>query len=280
MILEGGAARILSSFLEARTGQALAPARHWRVEATLRPILRARNLPDFDALVAKLVSGEDPRLGEEVVDALLNNETSFFRDPLAFQALQDALVDMLRARGPGGRRLKAWSAGCSAGQEAYSLAMMGDELAAALPGTQIEVTGTDVSAAALERAREGLYSQFEIQRGLPIRKALQWFAQEEKGWRVQPRLARGVRFRRASLLDDPPPLGGPFDVILCRNVLLYLSPERRGRALETLAGALRPGGLLMMGAGETVLGQTSRFTPDPEVRGIYRLAPAEQRRRA
>lgn len=278
--LSAAALRILAGLLEARTGQQLAPTRQWRIEATLRPLLRERGFASFDALLIALTGPGDATLADAVVDALLNNETSFFRDPVSFQLLNEALVERLRATAPERRRLRIWCAGCSTGQEAYSLAMMADELAAALPGTAFEIFATDVSASAITAARAGVYSQFEVQRGLPVRKLMRWFEQvADEDWRIDPSLRNRIRFLRSGLADAAPP--GRFDLILCRNVLLYLTPERRRGVFATLADALASDGMLMLGAGETVLGQTERFVADLDYRGLYRRAaePAAARRR-
>ena len=271
-VLGAGALRVLSGLLEARTGQTLAPARHWRIEAMLRPLLRERGLASFDALLLALTGAGNASLADAVVDALLNNETSFFRDPVSFQLLNEALVERLRSRDVRARRLRIWCAGCSTGQEAYSLAMMADELAAALPGTIFEMFATDVSAAAIGAAQAGIYSHFEVQRGLPVRKLMRWFEPADGDrWRIDASLRRRIRFVRGGLSDAPPP--GRFDLILCRNVLLYFTADLRRQVLATLAGSLAGDGMLMLGAGEAVLGQTDRFVADADFRGLYRRAP-------
>lgn len=261
------AMRILGLLLEARTGQQLVAGRMWRIETALRPIARELGLPGIDALVARIAGGRETLLATRVVDALLNNESSFFRDPAVFALLEGAGLDRLRDARSHVRRLRIWSAGCSTGQEAYSIAMMLREADARWAGWTFEIVGTDVSAAAVARARRGVYSQFEIQRGLPVRTMLRWFRQDEENWTIDGDLRRMVRFFEHSLLDPAP---GQFDIILCRNVMMYFGAPTRAIAFDRIAEALEPDGLLMLGAGETVIGQTPQFAADRLLRGLYR----------
>lgn len=202
-------------------------------------------------------------MGERIVDALLNQETSFFRDPGIIDAFAGAVIENSATGGT----LRLWSAGCASGQEPLSLAM-----AFAERDTPAEVVATDVSQSALSRARAGRYSQFEIQRGLPVTRMLRWFEQAGSDWVASPQLRAMVSHRRHNLVVDLPPTGR-FDAILCRNVLLYLTPMLRARVLSRLADAMRPGGLLMLGAGETVIGLSDQFVPCARFRGFYELMP-------
>ncbi|GAA0301146.1 protein-glutamate O-methyltransferase CheR [Sphingomonas oligophenolica] len=259
-----GALNVLAALLESRTGQQIAANREWRIETALKPLLRERGFESLDELVRDLL--RRPDLADQVVDVLLNQESSFFRDAAVLEMIGEAVEDM-RAESPG-RRLRIWSAGCSIGQEPLSLAMLfteRDEISGALSP---EIVATDVSEAALNRARSGRYSQFEIQRGLPVRRMMRWFDSVGIDWVAKPELVRQISFRKLNLVADPLPIGR-FDVILCRNVLLYLSPALRRRVLDRLAEVARPGGLLVLGAGETVIGQTEAFRPSPRYRGLY-----------
>lgn len=265
-----------AALLEQRTGQHVSPARNWRIEAALRPIMRDLAIPTLEVLSARIVAG-DTALGTRAIEALLNNETSFFRDMAMFDLLDRAVLPAL-AELRGGRRLRIWSAGCSTGQEAYSLAMLlTDSVQSRDRHYAADIMATDVSTTVVTRARRGVYSQFEIQRGLPVRTMLRWFVQSGEDWAIDPRLKRMVRFGAHNLLDVAP---GRFDLILCRNLLMYLKPEARSRAFERLAAALDSGGVLMLGAGETVIGQTDRFRAHPEWRGLYAAQPLATERRA
>lgn len=269
---------LLAGLLEQRTGQQLAPNRAWRLEATLTPLLRERGHANLDALVVELLGARDGLLADRVIEALLNGETFFYRDAGVIDLAVNALEK--QAAQPGAGRMRIWSAGCSTGQEPLSVAMLLSERR--VGGEQFpEIVATDVSDAALARARAGRFTQFEIQRGLPIRRMIEWFETAGDGWVAKPALLQRIHWRRHNLAADAPPAGG-FDLIFCRNVLLYFAPAQRRAVFDTLAGALRPGGLLVLGAGETVIGQTELFQPSTEWRGFYEKAGdrPELRRRA
>lgn len=263
------AVRVLAGVLEARTGQQLVAARRWRVETALAPLMRARRINSLDQLAGIVSLGRDARVTDEVVEALLNHETSFFRDTAIFDLLTERAAQRIAESRSAAKRLRIWCAGCSTGQEAYSLAISFAERAERWEGWKIEILGTDISPDAIARARAGLYSHFEIQRGLPVRKLLAWFTAEGEQWRATDELRGRASFQVQNLLD-PPRAPGRFDIILCRNVLLYFAGERRRAVFARLAGAIAPDGVLMLGAGETVIGQTDQFLPDSEYRGLYR----------
>ena len=263
------AARNLAGVLEQHTGQQLAAGRRWRLETALGPVLKRFDIDSLDHLAGLVCTGANPELIDEVVEALLNHETSFYRDLAVFRGLgQDALPRLAAAR-TRDRRLRIWSAGCATGQEAYSLAMLFDAQRTQWQGWEVEILGTDVSPQAIAQARSGLYSQFEAQRGLPITELIANFDADNESWRLKSALRERVRFAIHNLFDPPP--AGRFDLILCRNVLLYFVAERRAKVLERLAAAIAPDGLLMLGAGETMLGLPDWFEPDPFTRGLYRL---------
>jgi chemotaxis protein methyltransferase CheR len=265
--------RILAGLLEARTGQQLTMSRRWRIETALQPLMRERGILSLDGLVAALVARSDDQLAEAVVEALLNNETFFFRDRQAFDLLLGPGLDRIEALRRRERRLAIWCAGCSTGQEVYSIAMHFAEHKARWSGWTIDIVGTDVSRSAVGQARSGVYSQFEVQRGLPVVQMMRWFdALPGAAWRIASELRRAVRFEVASLVAPATP-AERFDIILCRNVLLYFSPEMRRSAFARLASAAADDGVLMLGAGETVIGQTDAFVSDPDCRGLYLRVP-------
>lgn len=270
--------RILASMLEAKTGQQLAMNRRWRIETALAAIIRERGYDSVDQLVSRLVSRADPSLQDAVIEALLNNETYFFRDKLPFDLLMAGPIKRLEKERASRRKLSIWCAGCSSGQEAYSLAMSFADEKLRWSGWQIDIVGTDLSKSAIARAKAGTYSQFEVQRGLPVMQMIRYFDELGGGdWRVSEALRRQVRFEARNIIE-PPPAPGRFDIILCRNLLLYFSPEMRRLAFNRLADAIAPDGALMLGAGETVLGQTDRFVSDVDCRGLYVPAAARAAR--
>lgn len=272
MELSDSSCRLLAGLLEARTGQQIAISRRWRIETALKAVLRRRGLTSVDQLMTDLIAEREQALRDEVVEALLNNETFFYRDRAAFDLLlQGALPRLMRARAAQ-KRLVIWCAGCSTGQEAYSIAMTLADNRARWEGWTFEIVATDISGSAIEQAREGVYSQFEVQRGLPVLQMMRWF-EEQPGqqWRISDQMRGAVRFQRHSLLDAPP-RPGRFDIILCRNVLLYFSAETSRTVFRNLAGASAPDACLMLGAGETAMGH-DQFMPDPDQRGLYMRRP-------
>ena len=270
--LNQGAARLLSGLLEARTGQTLSEGRAWRMETALRPVLRDHGLADIDALAARLLRKNDVVLEKSVIDALLNNESSFFRDLQIFDMLSRQILPHIHFERQD-RIIRIWSAGCSTGQEAYSLAIQLRNDWARWNGWRIEILATDVSGAAIEQARAGVFSQMDAQRGLAIGDLIKWFEPHGDDWRASPELRRMIDFRQDNLFDPTAP-SGEYDLLLCRNVLLYFTPERRQVVLRLLARHSHARSVLLLGAGETVIGQGDDFIAHPEFRGGYaRQAP-------
>ena len=271
MQISDSSIRILAGLLEARTGQQLTMSRRWRIETALSALLRERAITTLDELITILVMGREPSLSQKVVEALLNNETYFFRDRAPFDLLQRHALPELALRRDKSKRLRIWSAGCSTGQEVYSLSMLFAEEPEKWRGWTIDILGTDVSNSCIDRARNGAYSQFEVQRGLGINQMIRWFEESAEGWRAIEPLRKTVRFQVHNLLE-PAQHPVDFDIVLCRNVLLDLSPEKKTLAFERIAGAMAEDGWLMLGAGETVIGQTSKLGADINARGLYRLS--------
>ena len=271
-VSDSAATAVLSALLEARTGQHTIGQRAQRIEPVLLPLMREYGADTLDQLVRRMLDGRDASLGDRVVEALLNQETSFFREPSVFDMMVDAVIER-----PGSKRI--WCAGSSTGQEPYSLAMLFAERAEQ-NGTQIpEIVATEIGRNAAARAHAGRFSHFEIQRGLPMRRMIRWFDNVGDEWVAKPELRSMIRFSRHNLVADAPP-PGQFDLILCRNVLLYFSAGAKAELFERLHNALQSGGYLILGAGETVLGQTDRFTPSRRFRGLYERAEAKVSRSA
>ncbi|QGP80072.1 protein-glutamate O-methyltransferase CheR [Sphingobium sp. CAP-1] len=262
-----GAARILSGLLEARTGQVLSEGRAWRMETALRPVMRAHDLRDIDDLAAQVLRKRHSPLEEDVVNALLNNESSFFRDLQIFDMIHRQILPYIHAERQD-RTLRIWSAGCSTGQEAYSLAIRLRNDAARWQGWRIEILATDISTAAIEQARAGVFSQMDVQRGLAVGDLIKWFEPHGEDWRASADLRRMIDFRQDNLFEAQAP-HGEYDLILCRNVLLYFNAERRHTVLRLLANHSHAHSVLLLGAGETVIGQGEEFMSHPEFRGGY-----------
>jgi len=274
--------RVLAGLLESRTGQIVSEGRRWRIETSLKPVLKAYRLTGLDGLAAAIRADAEGALAQAAVDALLNNETCFFRDARMFGMVADELFPALMAADGRRRRertLHLWCAGCSTGQEAYSLAMLFHTHRDRWPGWRLRIMATDISAGAIGRARQGLFSQNEVQRGLPINALLRWFEPSGDQWRIDPSLREMIDFRAANLFDEAPP-DRPYAAIFCRNVLLYFTGDRKSRLLQILSRSLDRGGYLLLGAGETVIGQRSPFVASQRFRGVYERtgAPARDHR--
>jgi chemotaxis protein methyltransferase CheR len=262
----------IAALVRSRSGLVLTPDKGYMLETRLVPLLRREGLAGLDALAHRLRAPLSERLAEAVTEALTTNESFFFRDGKPLEHLRHILPRLLATRPPGAP-LRIWSAACSTGQEAYSVAMILQDLA---PPSQrdrrAEILGTDIAQEVLARAREGSFTQFEVQRGLPVQLLVRHFRQEEGRWRIAPELRAMARFERWNLLSDLRPLGR-FDVIFCRNVLIYFDAPTKSRVLAALAAQLAPDGVLYLGGSETVLGLTDRLVPVAGERGAYERAP-------
>ena len=256
----------IAAMLKARSGLTLGPDKLYLLETRLVSIMRRENCHDLAALAAKLQPNN--ALEREVVEAMTTNESLFFRDTKPFDALRLRVLPRLHAARPPGTRLRIWSAAASTGQEAYSIAMLIADMAASLGDRRVDLVGTDISRDALSRAREGLYSQFEIQRGLPMQMLVKHFVKEGAQWRVKPALRNAVEFREWNLLADLRALG-QFDVVFCRNVLIYFDMPTKSRVLDAIAGLMAPDGVLFLGGAETVLGLSTKVQPIAGESGAY-----------
>ena len=268
MTLRDDTSAKLTRMLEAHTGQNLTPSRQWRVGSALSGLLREHEAASVDELVARLTSPYGCTLSSRVVEALLNNETYFFRDQAIFETIGREALPALARRRADRRKLSIWSIGCSTGQEPVSLAILLAEQRHLFEGWHLDILATDVSTRALDVARKGIYTAFEAQRGLGVNRMIRWFAEAPGGWKVSDNLTARIRYRRHNLLA-PPPETSRFDLILCRNVLLYFEPPTRSRAFEQIAQAIAPDGFLSLGAGETVVGQTDLFAPAADCPGLF-----------
>nr|WP_315027294.1 protein-glutamate O-methyltransferase CheR [Brevundimonas diminuta] len=241
-------------------------------EHRLGPVARREGYHNVEAMLASLWSRPVASLGWGVIEALLNGETWFRRDRAAFEVLERELLPALTAARGG--RVRIWSAGGGTGQEAYSLA-----IAALKAGAEVEVLATDLSRQAIEKAMSGLYTSFEIQRGLSARVMLRWFEQVDDQWRARPELRAAIRFKRANLLDEPGD-EGRFDIVFCRHVLNDMASDRRARLLDGLERRLIDDGCLFLGADERPDGDSVAFRPVAGRRGLYVKAPSAYRRAA
>lgn len=266
----------LRKFLKERSGLDLSPDKQYLVESRLLPLARKASLPGIPDLVLKIRNG-DGRLATDVVEAMTTNETFFFRDKIPFDHLRDSIMlGLIHARAAR-KSLRIWSAASSTGQEPYSIAMCLKEMGAALAGWRIEIVATDLSQEVLEKSKAGVYSQFEVQRGLPIQFLMKYFTQAGDVWQLNADVRAMVQFRQLNLLQDFSHLG-TFDVIFCRNVLIYFDQDTKAMIFERMAKSLEADGTLLLGAAESVVGITDAFRPLSDRRGLYQLNPARSGR--
>ena len=256
----------IAALVKLRSGLALGPEKAYLVETRLATLVTRLGVRDYTALIPRLRT--DRVLQDEVVEALTTNETLFFRDAKPFEHLRAHGLPRLHAERAPGLPLRVWSAAASTGQEAYSLAMLVSEMGPALKGRPVQILGTDIARGTLARAREGCYTQFEVQRGLPARMLIKYFTKDAAGWRLIKPIRDMAEFREWNLLCDPSPLGR-FDVILCRNVLIYFDAPTKARVLDMLASRLTTGGLLYLGGAETINGLGAAFRPLPGEHSVF-----------
>jgi chemotaxis protein methyltransferase CheR len=261
----------IAALLKDRSGLIVTPEKLYLFETRLMPIARRHNIASLDLLIGAMRGGRHATLIAEVVDAMTTNETSFFRDRHPFDAMKKMLLPGLIERRAAQRHLRIWSAACSTGQEAYSLAMMLRDDFPLLASWRIEIVGTDISPSVVARAKEGSFSTFEVQRGLPIHLLVRHFEQNAEQWRIKPVLRQMVDFRLFNLLGDLAPLG-QFDIILCRNVLIYFDMPTKARVLDAMHKRLARDGALILGGAESVFGICEKFTDLPGLRGVYASA--------
>jgi chemotaxis protein methyltransferase CheR len=258
----------LRRLLKERSGLVLSHDKQYLVESRLMPVARRAGLGSLSDLVHNLKRLNAEPLIVDVVEAMTTNETFFFRDRIPFDHVRDAVMPALLQARAVQKRIRVWCAAASSGQEPYSLAMGFKEMGASLAGWRIEILATDISAEVLEKAKAGLYSQFEVQRGLPIQLLIKYFTQAGDCWQLSPEIKAMVQFRPFNLLNDFASLG-TFDLVFCRNVLIYFDQESKVAVLDRLARQIEPDGHLVLGAAETVVGLTERFRPHPDRRGLY-----------
>lgn len=259
----------ITDFVRARSGIVLGPDKAYLVESRLEQIVRKRRYSGLAELVAHVRTGQNDKLADEIIEAITTNETLFFRDIKPFEHLQQHLP-VLDCIHPPTRPLRIWSAAASSGQECYSIAMTA--LEAGLGARPVQILGTDISGEQINRARQGLYSDFEVQRGMSAQKLARYFAKTDMGWKVTDAVRKLVEFRKWNLLDDTRPLG-KFDLVFCRNVLIYFDVRTKKKVLDTIWEHLLPGGLLYLGGAETTFGVSDRFVPYGGAYQVYEAVP-------
>jgi chemotaxis protein methyltransferase CheR len=258
----------LRKLLKDHSGLDLSADKQYLIESRLLPLSRKCGLPGISELVQKMKGGSSPLIAQ-VVEAMTTNETFFFRDKVPFDHFRDSIMPELMKARANRKSIRIWCAAGSTGQEPYSLAMSLKEMGATLAGWRVEIIATDLSQEVLEKSKAGIYSQFEVQRGLPIQLLVKHFKQTGELWQISPEIRAMVQHRQLNLLHDFSQLG-VFDIIFCRNVLIYFDQDTKINIFGRLAKTMEPDGFLVLGAAETVVGLTDVFKPFPDKRGLYR----------
>jgi chemotaxis protein methyltransferase CheR len=258
----------LRKLLRDRSGLVLAVEKQYLAESRLLPVARRNGMNTLAELVDGLKARASAALAAQVIEAMTTNETFFFRDKVPFEHFRDTMMPALLAARAREKRIRIWCTAASTGQEPYSLAMAIKGMGAAIAGFRIDIVATDLSSDVLEKAKAGIYSQFEVQRGLPVQLLLKFFEQRGEAWQLAPELRAMVQFRPLNLLNDFSALGS-FDVVFCRNVLIYFDQETKIAILNRMARQMPHDGYLVLGAAETVIGLSEAFKPLADKRGLY-----------
>jgi chemotaxis protein methyltransferase CheR len=258
----------LRKVLRERSGLVLSAEKQYLAESRLLPVARKHGLGGLAELVAKLKAAMAAPLTVEVVEAMTTNESFFFRDKVPFEHFRQTIMPALLEARAREKRIRIWCTACATGQEPYSLAMSLKGIGPALAGWRVEILATDISNEVLTKAKAGIYNQFEVQRGLPIQQLVKFFSQVGEAWQVAPEIRAMVQFRPLNLLNDFSSLG-TFDLVFCRNVLIYFDQETKIGVLNRLARQMPSDGFLVLGAAETVVGLTDAFKPTADKRGLY-----------
>lgn len=260
--------QLFSTLVRDRSGLVLTEDKVYLLESRLVPLARQRGLNTLEDLANELRRSNDEKLKEDITDAMTTNETFFFRDNKPFDIFKENILPHLLATRTNTKTLRIWNAACSTGQEPYSIAMLLKEEAAKMAGWRVEILATDISNEVLEKAKSGLYSQFEVQRGLPIQLLIKYFQQMGEMWQIDSSIRAMVKFKKVNLLENFSILGG-FDVIFCRNVLIYFDHATKAQVLAQMHKILARDGALFLGGAETVLGICDDLNPVSGLRGVY-----------
>ncbi len=258
---------LYKDLLKEKSGLTLTPDKSYLLDSRLTPVARKWNYANLEVMTMALRAMPPADLIKEVVEAMTTNETSFYRDSKPFDQFRDIILPHLMKTRPA-KRVRIWCAASSTGQEPYSLAMLIKENAAKLPGWNFEIIATDIDTNVLDAAKRGEYTQFEVQRGLPIQMLMKYFDQKADKWALKQEIKSMVQFKFFNLLEPMASLG-KFDIIFCRNVLIYFDRETKAKVLQNMATLIPDDGFVLLGGAETVLGITDSFKPMDNARGIY-----------
>ena len=261
----------LSDILKKRSGLALTEDKAYLIESRLLPIARTQGLQDIGQLCNLLITKPSEKLLVEITEAMTTNESSFFRDIKPYEALRNIVLPQLMARPSVMKNIRIWSAACSTGQEPYTISICLKEDAAKLAGWNFEIIATDLASKVVDKAKEGIYSQFEAQRGLPIQILMKYFSPlPDTSWQIKDAVRSSVQFKLQNLLEEYTSLGR-FDMVFCRNVLIYFDDPTKAKITEKMAKSLTKDGVLIIGSTESLVDPTGLFAPIENFRGAYKL---------
>ncbi len=249
------------------SGLSIKEDKAYLLESRMNSLIKKLDIPDTATLTAKVKAG-DVTVKKEVVEAMTTNETFFFRDMHPFDKFRDVVLPKIFENKPVGSTIRIWCAACSSGQEPYSLAIILKENAAKFAGYNFEIIATDLSDDILDTAKAAKYSQFEVQRGMPITLLVKYFKQEGTDWLLNDDIKSMVKFEKFNLLD-PMTKYGTLDIVFCRNVLIYFAAETKSMVLSELYQRIAKHGFLFLGGAETVVGVTDKFKLMEGERGLY-----------
>lgn len=264
----------ISGLIKVGSGLVLTMEKVYLLESRLMPVARKHGLETLEALIAALRKAPKGLLLTEVLEAMTTNESFFFRDGKPFETFRKVFLPEIIKRRAATKTLRIWCAAASTGQEPYSLAMLLQEEAKQLVGWNCTILGTDLSEEVLDRAKNGIYTHFEVQRGLAITQLIKFFDKQGELWQIKPDIRKMVKYQKFNLLYDPTSLG-QFDVVYCRNVLIYFDVATKGQVLGKIAKVMDKDGVLMLGAAETVMGISEAFRPVAGHYGAYSIAGAD-----
>jgi len=260
---------VYQALLKEKSGLVVTQDKSYLLESRLNPVAKKWEYPSIEAMTIALQGVPDKQMVVDIVEAMTTNETSFFRDLHPFETFENIALPRLLEERVYNRKMRIWCAAASSGQEPYSLAMLLKEQKAKFSGWNLEILATDISHEILDQARKGIYSQFEVQRGLPIKMLMDYFDQQDDNkWQLKQEIRDMIKYDYFNLLDSMSALG-QFDMIFCRNVLIYFDEADKRQILDRMATQLTPDGFLFLGGAETVIGITDSFQPMPGIRGLY-----------
>lgn len=257
----------IAEFVQKSSGIVLSKSKEYLVESRLASVVEQFNFDDVSALARGLRMAPEP-VKSAVVDAMTTNESFFFRDKTPFAHFENVILPAICEARKNMKRIRIWCAAASTGQEPYSLAMLLLAHKRLWQGMDVQIIGTDISPTAIARAKEGRYSQFEVQRGLPVKLMVEHFTQDGAQWVISNQLRRMVKFSEMNLLKPFTNVGNP-DIVFCRNVLIYFDIETKRDILRNIHTAMKSDGFLVMGAAETMMGLSEDFQRAPDQRGLY-----------